>query len=165
MTKERNGKLNVDGVLALVLFGVFAVCVLLVLLQGARSYERLTRRGQDSYNERTAVQYIITRVRQADATGAVSLGMTDGVQTLQLTENIDGEEYVTRVYCYDGEIRELFSAEKFIFSPADGQTIIPANELGFKLDGNLLTVNIVYPDGGSAQFCVNIRSGGGTYEE
>lgn len=165
MTKERNGKLNVDSILALVLFGVFAVCVLLVLLQGARSYERLTRRGQDSYNERTAVQYIITRVRQADAAGAVSLEMTDGVQTLRLTENIDGENYVTRVYCYNGEIRELFSAEKFTFSPEDGQTIIPAKELRFEQDGNLLKVNIVYPDGESAQFYVNIRSGGGTYEE
>ena len=165
MTKERNGKLNVDSILALVLFGVFAVCVLLVLLQGARCYERLTRRGQDSYNERTAVQYIITRVRQADAAGAVSLGMTDGIQTLQLTESIDGENYVTRVYCYNGEIRELFSAEKFTFSPQDGQSIIAAEDLGFELDGSLLKINIVYPDGGSAQFCVNIRSGGGSYEE
>ena len=165
MTTERNGKLNVDGVLALVLFGVFAVCVLLVLLQGARSYERLTRRGQDSYNERTAVQYITTRVRQADSMGAVSIGIKDGIQTLQLTENIDGENYVTCVYCYNGEIRELFGAEKYVFSPEDGQMIIAANELSFELDGKLLTVSIVYPDGSKTQFCVNIRSGGGINEE
>jgi len=165
MTKERNGKFNVDGVLALVLLGVFAVCVLLVLMQGARSYERLTLRGQDSYNERTAAQYVVTRIRQADVHGAVSLGEIDNIQTLELRETINGETYVTRVYCCDGYIRELFSAEKYTFEPDAGQYILPAQKLVFMLENGLLTANIVQENGESVQVSISIRSGGAAYEE
>lgn len=165
MTKERNGKLSVDGVLALVLFGVFSVCVLLVLLQGARSYERLTTRGQESYDERTAAQYIVTRIRQADACGCVSLGTIDGIQTLELAEVIDGENYTTRVYCYDGYIRELFCADRLSFSAQDGQSILPAKSLAFSIDGDLIAVNIVLENGEEVSFCAAIRSGGGVSDE
>ena len=82
--KDRNGKLSVDGVLALVLFGIFALCVLAVLLLGARGYQRLTERGQNSYNRRTAVQYITTRVHQADALSAVSIGSIGSAEALEL---------------------------------------------------------------------------------
>lgn len=54
------------GLLALLLLLVFAVCVLSVLLTGAGTYQTLTRRDQDSYDRRTAAQYLATRVRQAD---------------------------------------------------------------------------------------------------
>lgn len=53
------------------LFGVFAGCVLGVLLTGADAYQRLTDRGQETFDERTAAQYLTTRVRQADAAGGV----------------------------------------------------------------------------------------------
>lgn len=48
------------GLLALLLLLVFAVCVLSVLLTGADTYQTLTRRDQDSYDRRTAAQYLAT---------------------------------------------------------------------------------------------------------
>lgn len=166
MIKERNGKVGVDGVLALVLLGVFAVCVLLVLLQGARTYQHLTQRGQDSYNERTAAQYIVTRVRQADTIGAVSISSLGGTQTLELTETIDGDVYITRVYCYGGYIRELFSSASLEFAPGDGQCILPAEELEFALEDGLLTADITHESGERMQISVIVHSSQeGGYEE
>lgn len=159
MKKERNGKLSVDGVLALVLFGIFALCVLAVLLQGAKIYRQLTERGQQSYQQRTAAQYLVTRVRQADAVSAVSVGSLGTVETLELTETIDGTRYVTRVYCWDGQIRELFSAADRRFAPEDGQCILPAQGLDLELNDGLLTAEIVDEDGQSVQISVSLRSG------
>ena len=47
-----------DGLAALLLFGIFAVCVLMVLLTGANAYRRLTERDQQAYQRRTCAQYL-----------------------------------------------------------------------------------------------------------
>lgn len=78
------------GLLALLLLLVFAVCVLSVLLTGADTYQTLTRRDQDSYDRRTAAQYLATRVRQADRADGVAVADFQGCDALELTETIDG---------------------------------------------------------------------------
>ena len=81
-----------DGLAALLLFGVFAVCVLAVLLTGADAYRRLTQRDQVAFDRRSCVQYIATKVRQADTAGNVAVVEIGGVSSLVM----DGdEEYVT----------------------------------------------------------------------
>ena len=44
--KKRNVKQHMNGLAALLLFGLFAFCVLAVLLTGAGAYRRLTARDQ-----------------------------------------------------------------------------------------------------------------------
>ena len=155
--KDRNGKFSVDGLLALVLFGIFALCVLAVLLLGARGYQRLTQRGRESYDRRTAAQYIVTRVHQADSRDALSL---DG-SILELTEVIGGEAYVTRIYCHDGYICELFTPAGTDFLPEAGERILPAQAVEFSLDGGLLTAVITDSSGKPVEVCVTLRSYGG----
>ena len=65
--KKRPIQHQLNGLMALLLFGVFAACVLAVLLTGANAYRRLTQRDQAAYLRRTCVQYLATRVRQADS--------------------------------------------------------------------------------------------------
>lgn len=103
-------KHHLEGLAALLLFGVFAVCVLMVLLTGADTYHRLNRRDQSAYDARTAAQYITTKVRQTDWLDCVSVERFGDGDALVLADDIDGERYVTRVYTYDGYLMELFSA-------------------------------------------------------
>ena len=63
--KKRLVKHHLDGLIALLLFGVFAVCVLVVLLTGADAYRRLTQRDEAAYDRRVCAQYMATRLRQA----------------------------------------------------------------------------------------------------
>ena len=49
---------------------VFAVALLAVLLGGANVYDRLTARDSESYDSRTCVQYLTTKVRQSENAGA-----------------------------------------------------------------------------------------------
>ena len=87
---------HIDGLAALLLFGVFAACILAVLLTGADAYRRLTQRDQASYDRRTGTQYIATRVRQADRQDGVAVERFGDTDVLILGA---GEEYVTYVYC------------------------------------------------------------------
>ena len=135
--KEKRSKLT--DLLALTVFAVFALCVLLVLLSGAKVYRGLVQRGEESFAARTATRYVTMRVRQART---VTVEDFEGCEALVIPENVDGATYLTRLYVYDGHIRELYCAENAALSPADGEKILPADSLRFDLEGNLLTVTV-----------------------
>ena len=149
------------GLAALLLFGVFAVCVVLVLLTGADAYRGLTQRDQSAYSHRTAAQYLTTRVRQADREGKITVGQFGGEDALLLEEEMDGISFVTRVYYYDGAIRELFSFADETFEPRDGEEILPARGLKLEQNGPWLTVSIVSEDGAVQDLTLYLRSGEG----
>lgn len=158
MRREKDHSLN--GLLVLLLFGIFAACVLSVLLMGADAYQRLTERDRESYESRTVAQYIATRVRQADRSGGISAGAFGGSDALELWETIDGEAYVTRVYCHDGWLRELFTDASGDFAPEDGEPVLEAESLSVSLSGaGLLTVEITSADGETQQVTLYLRSG------
>lgn len=121
---------QMDGLVALLLFGVFAACVLAVLLTGAGVYQRLTERDQAACSRRTFAQYIATRVRQADCLDGVSVEDFDGVPALTLWAE-DG--YVTRVYWYDGYLMELYTDVSSRIPPAEGDRLMEAGGPGLSL--------------------------------
>ncbi len=158
--RRAEGRFQTEKILALVLFAVFAVCVLYVLLTGAGVYERLTNRGQSAFEKRTVPQYIATKVRQADCAGAVSVARIDGMDVLCLEEQIDGACYVTRLYCYEGYVRELFTAEAVLFDPMAGEKIAPAAQVSFSLEEECLQVTVTQADGTVLQQILALRSVG-----
>ena len=154
--KRNNGKTN--ALVVLLLFGLFAVCILSVLLTGADAYRRLARRDQHSYDGRTAVQYLSTRVRQADGLGLVSVRSFEGADALVLTEEIEGQTYETLVYCHDGFLRELFSAAGSEFLPEDGEKVLEAQALLRELEGQSLTARLTGPEGEVWELILYLRS-------
>jgi type II secretory pathway component PulJ len=148
------------GLLALLLFAVFAVCVLSVLLTGADAYQRLTERDQASFQARTAAQYIATRVRQADKQGGLSVQTFGDGNALVLSEELEGETYLTWVYCYDGSLRELFTAAGNDLPPESGEKVLSADALRLELDGSRLTAQVL-EDGAWQTVTLYLRSGEG----
>ena len=142
----KDKSLKITDFLALAVFTVFAVCLLLVLLTGAKTYRNLVETGQESYAARTKAMYLTTRVRQFSAITVEDFG---GCQALVSREEIDGEAYLTRVYCCDGSLRELFSGENAALQPEDGEKILEAESASFSLEDGLLTAEI---DGIRLQF-------------
>ena len=141
----------------MVLFGVFALCILAVLLTGAGAYGRLIERQQTTYTGRTIPQYIATKIRQADKADAVHIGEFGGVESLELTGIYGEETYITRIYCYDGYLRELFSSATGIFSPEDGEKILEAQQVDFTLTNGLLCVEITSSDGKITEQKLSLR--------
>jgi hypothetical protein len=158
MKTKRLIKHHIDGLVVLLLFGVFAACVLSVLLLGADAYKKLTERDRASYDQRTAVQYLATKVRQADRTGAVTVEDFQGVDALVLREDLDGEVYLTRVYCYDGYLRELSSSADAELSPEDGEQVLAADSLLVEDRGNALWLQLE-TDGSWQREILTLRSG------
>ena len=135
--KERSSQFT--QVMALLCLLVFALCVLLVVLMGARCYQDLVERGEASYGSRTALQYLTTRINQAEK---VQIGNFEGMETLILEENIEGESYTTRVYCHDGWLRELYTVPGAKVYPDAGTPILEGESLDLDLQGNLLQVTL-----------------------
>lgn len=156
--KQKPIKHHIDGLIALLLFGVFAACVLAVLLTGADAYRRLTQRDRAAYDRRTCVQYVATRVRQADALDGVTVEDFSGISCLTLR---DGDGYVTRVYCYDGYLMELYCDADVELDPEDGEQIIPAGGLDLSLEDGLLTVAATDAQGTRSTLLLSLRSGEG----
>ena len=159
-------KSNLTGVLVLLVFAVFMVSVLLVLLSGADTVQKLTDRDQRTYHHRTAVQYLTTRIRQSDRAGAVSTDNSGDVSTLVLTEDIDGYPYETRIYCYDGYLREMFCPAGLGLAPGFGEEILPMEDFRVVLEDNMLRAELILTDGTSEHCQLLLRSEGGlSYEE
>ncbi len=154
--KKQTTQHHMDGLLALLLFSVFAVCVLSVLLTGANAYRRLTQRDQDAYNRRTCVQYLATRVRQSDMRDGVFIEDFDGIPALFLTDQYG---YVTRVYCYEGQLMELYAAPDAELIPEDGEAIMEIEALDLSLADRFLTVSVTDAQGQKDSLCLSLRCG------
>ena len=112
-----------------------------------------------------ALQYVANKVRQGDMEGAVRVRTVDDVPVLELDSRIEGGNYVTWIYWYDGSIRELF------FDPADGLGLEDGLSIlecsGFFVsqsgDGSLITLSTEGEGGG--ELTLSVRSGRGGAED
>lgn len=154
--RERSNRQSITTLAALLLLGVFGVSILSVLLTGAGTYRRLVQRHQLSYDRRTCAQYVAARVRQAPSPDAVTLSRFGSSDALVIREDVDGTVYLTRVYCHDGWLMELFAAAGGDFAPEDGQKLLPADSLTLTQTGTLLQADIAH-GGETTQVAVQLR--------
>lgn len=133
----REHPFHITRVLGLVTLTVFTLCVLLLLLTAADFYQTLVNRGESAYARRTALQYLTTRVQQAET---VETGILDGCETLILTETVEGERYTTYIYCYNGFLRELYTVSGANLSLQAGESVLEADGYSANQEENLLTI-------------------------
>ena len=157
--KNEQKQLKMGSLLALMVFGVFAACLLFLLLTGADAYQKMRQRDTATYESRTAVQYMTTRVRQADRAESITAEMFDGLDALVLLEEIEGETYKTKLYCYDGWLTELYAAACSDLSPADGEKILELKGLELSLQDGFLRARLTLPDGREEDLSLQLRSG------
>jgi len=147
----KSGKHHIEALAALLLFAAFALCILAVLLSGSRVFSRISVRDGCAFTARTIDSYLATKLRQSDASGAISI---DG-ETLILSEK---EGYETRIYCHDGYIYELFTHSDALVQPEAGEKLLPADSMLPQLSGGLLRIDIA-SEAGETELLYAIRSG------
>ena len=147
--KTEGKRHNVTSLAALLVFTVFTLCVLLVLLTGAKVYRGVTERAQIRADAATAVRYLTTRVHQADRVNGLLLEAFGDSDALVLLSEVDGEVYETRIYCHNGWLCELFSPRGAGLSPADGEQILSLQNLSFHLQDR--TLEVAFEVGGETQ--------------
>ena len=106
MNRKTDKKGNaVSGLFTMLLFLVFVLCALFTVLIGSRVYENINVRSDANYTGNTALSYIANKVRQGDRAGMVNVADVDGIQVLEMKQEIGDSEYVTWIYWDDGSIR------------------------------------------------------------
>ena len=147
----RENPFRITRVLSLLTMTVFSLCVLLVLLTAADCYRSLVNRGEAAYARRTALQYLTTRVRQAET---VETGMLEDCEALILTETVEGAGYTTYIYCYEGWLRELYTVPGAKLPPQGGEAVLEAEVFSPKREKDLLRVAL-----GDAELLLQLPTG------
>lgn len=147
---------GIDTVVGLFMICVFAACLLFALAAGVRIYKDVSAVMEEQYTSRTAMSYLTTRLHQSDAAGAVELGELAGTPAIVIHRSVDGEDYVTFVYCHEGYITELFCPASESLLPSDGLRVVPALSLELSLEGDLMRIDCE-TDGGAETAYVALR--------
>ena len=151
---------SLSGLVALLTFVLFAISILFVLLNGAGVYRRLTQRDQYSYDSRTCAQYVATKMRQAPSPAAISTDTFGTVDSLRISQDIEGLEFVTRIYCYENWLMEIFTLADGDFFPEDGEKILPLSSLSVSQDGSVFSFILTDTEGNTQHLTISARGGG-----
>lgn len=141
--KRRTVQHSMQGVFVFVLLGLFAVMSTLMVLLGAQMYRNTVDRSTANNEDRVLSAYVRSMIRAEDTRDAMAVGEYDGVKTLAMREDLDGEPYVTWLYCYDGQMYEYFTSDDGTFNPESGTAICPAQRFEPSLENGLLTVDMI----------------------
>lgn len=124
MNRKNHRSHMVDLLFTIALFFVFAVSSLSVILISSGAYRQIQKQTEVNYSARTSLTYIAQKVRQNDVNGLISLGTIDGHTALILKKDYQDTSYLTYIYEYQGELKELFIKDGIDFSAADGRSIM-----------------------------------------
>ena len=170
--KNRTVKHEIDTLFLLLLFTLFTGCILMVLLLGASSYEGIVKRDTGAYDARTGVQYIAAKVRHSDEAGCIQTGSfsdrtdrtADNISTLYLKMSVGGEDYYTKIYYYDGYIRELLCPDNITLHPEAGQEVLAASSFSVVQKDSLIRITVGEEKGAEHSMNLYIRSEEGGQE-
>ncbi len=133
---------SISGLFIFMLIGIFAVFSTVMVLFGANAYRGAVNRFEADNKARIASSYIRSMLRADDETGVLGIGEADGIPYISLGNIYDEEGYITRLYVYDGMLREWFASGKIPFDPGIGEPVCEAESMLADLSDGLLTVKI-----------------------
>lgn len=116
----------ISGAFVFLLLGVFAVVSTLMVLLSAQFYRATVEQTSAHNDRRVLCSYLMNVARGNDAADAVRVANIDGLDVLAFGSDVGGARYETRIYCYDGYLRELFAGADREFEPGYGEKICRA---------------------------------------
>ena len=148
----------VHTVCVLAVICMFGISAMMLGSVGASVYKNIAERNLDSFELRTSLSYVKTKINQFDEKGKISIEERDGLKMLILSEEVEGEIFDTVVYFNKGKLYEITGAKGMIFKPEDGFSILNVDE--FEINGKDGFVKLVATDddGESETLYVKIRT-------
>ena len=131
----------ISGAFVFMLLGIFAILSTFMVLMGAKAYNGTVNKSATNNSIRVASSYIRTMMRSDDETGALKLEDVEGVQTITM-ENDWGDVYVTRIYVYEGKLREWFALAELPFQPQNGETVCDLDSMDAVMEDDMLKVTV-----------------------
>lgn len=157
MTRDK--RRSVSGAFVFLLLGLFAMFSMFLVLLGAQAYRSGVEQTAAHGQRRVLQAFVRNAVRADDAVGAIRVEEAAGMPVIMFTSEADGERYVKYIYCYEGELRELFTAEEYGFTPEDGERICRAESFRPALEDGLLTIDMTDEGGEPLRVSIALRGG------
>ena len=165
--KNRNANHMIEFIFPLVLFLVFAISALTVLLLATNIYRKTTENSRLNFTSQTAIAYIEEKIHQSDNlaadeyggdTSCVSIGEFAGTDALMISQEVNGAAYITCIYEYDGELREIFTQSLDDALPESGRSIIKTQDFAMEeLSYGLYRFTCTDADGRTTEACIATR--------
>jgi hypothetical protein len=149
----------IDTAVVLLLMGMFVLLSVGVMVLGISVYNNTNKLSSDNYAQRTVLSYIANQVRRGDIGGGVETRDIGGVPTLVFRQDFDGTDYLTCLYAYDGELRELFTEDGEEQELASGVPIMPVADLSFEIRSGMIEVTVTEVSGEQRSLLLTPRSG------
>ncbi len=139
------------------LFAVVVLFLLIALLVGTNAYRAVNDVRSSTDETRLGLALIANSIRMNDAVDAV--GTAEGPEglALVLTERLDGGDYETRLYAYQGAVVEEYARADTAYTPEKAREIVRSDRFDFSYENGLLTVNT---DQGSTSIALRSVRGG-----
>jgi hypothetical protein len=155
----KNKSSMLDTAVVLLLMGMFVLLSVSVMVLGISVYNNTNRLSSDNYAQRTVLSYIANQVRRGDANGGVETRDFDGTRALVFRQDIGGADYLTCLYAYDGELRELFTEDGTEQELASGVSIMPVADISFEIQNGMIEVSVTEESGEIQRLILTPRSG------
>lgn len=166
MNFSKRNKSIVDFLFILALFGAFAITGLLVVLFGARVYEKTVASMDANYSSRTTLSYVTEKIRAHDFSGGANISFVNvddrgKIDVLTLKERIGEKVYVTYMFMdSDGYLKEFTTSDDYDFKYNDGTKIIALKTFDVeKKSDSLYYFDIVDSFDNRESFFVTLYSG------
>jgi hypothetical protein len=149
---------SISGVFIFLLLGLFALFATLAVVLSAKAYRNSEERSEAHNEYRLLSSYVRSMVRAEDGPASFRVEKTEGVTTLTMEENYDGDRYLTRLYCSGGKLREWFSDAENPFVPEDGEPVCDAEDFYALIKDRLLSVGLKSRSGGWVNLSIALYS-------
>lgn len=114
----------VHTICVLTVICMFAISAMMLCSVGAMVYKNIAERNLGSFQLRTSLSYIKTKINQFDEVGRVAIKEKNNMKMLVLSEEVEGEIFDTTVYFHKGKLYEITGAQGMEFKPEDGFPIL-----------------------------------------
>lgn len=155
-TKNRTGIVHLVSVLLIIC--VFAVSAMVLVNVGAIIYKNIAENNLETFQVRTSLSYVKTKINQYDSIEGVRVEEKDGRKQLVLSEMIEDEIYDTIVYFHKGKLLEITHEQGGNFKPEDGFTILSVDQFEISEENGLVKLKAINKAGESETMFVKVRS-------
>lgn len=153
--KREKGLVHTVCVLAVIcMFGISAMMLGSV---GASVYKNIAERNLNSFELRTSLSYVKTKINQYDEAGRIAVEERDGLKMLILSEEVQGEIFDTAVYFNKGKLYEITGARGMKFKPDDGFAILNVDSFDISENNGLIKL-VTTDDGETETLYVKLRN-------
>ena len=122
---DRNHLRTAGSLLTFALVCLFSFLSVLIVVIGVQAYGQIVRNADTNTQLRISLSYTANKIRAHDGLGKIEAKQQGNMDTLALHQTIEGDEYVTYIYSYQGMLYEWFTSVDAVFDPELGEALIP----------------------------------------